>query len=128
MTYARTHRSLIAWMLYAFILFNGLACSIGHGQMLGEFSKALGMSAMDCSSGHHGSIGKADLSMPAEHELLMKLSMTDCAFAGTLVFAFVLFLGISWLIRSMRLNRPTSEPERRKPPRHLFPGITPQAP
>ncbi len=128
MTYARTHRSLIAWMLYAFILFNGLACSISHGQMLGDFSNAFGMSAMDCSSGHNDSFGKMDISTPGEHELLMKLSMTDCAFAGTLVLSIAFFLGFKWLIPSKRSKRPVVEPFIRRPPRHILPGITPQAP
>ncbi|WPX16726.1 DUF2946 domain-containing protein [Pseudomonas sp. 10S4] len=35
MRFARTDRTLMAWMLYCCVLFNVFACSIGHGQMVG---------------------------------------------------------------------------------------------
>ncbi|WP_150762610.1 DUF2946 domain-containing protein [Pseudomonas fluorescens] len=42
MKLARTDRSLIAWMLYCCVLFNVFACSIGHGQMVGEQLNGIG--------------------------------------------------------------------------------------
>jgi len=42
MTFARTERSLLAWMLYCCVLFNVFACSIGHGQMVGEQLNGIG--------------------------------------------------------------------------------------
>jgi hypothetical protein len=39
---ARTDRSLIAWMLYCCVLFNVFACSIGHGQMVGQQLNGIG--------------------------------------------------------------------------------------
>jgi len=42
MKFARTDRSLVAWMLYCCVLFNVFACSIGHGQMVGEQLNGIG--------------------------------------------------------------------------------------
>ena len=42
MKFARTDRSLIAWMLYCCVLFNVFACSIGHGQMVGMQLNGIG--------------------------------------------------------------------------------------
>ncbi|MFV1944078.1 DUF2946 family protein [Pseudomonas luteola] len=127
MKYVRTHRSLIAWMLYAFILFNGLACSIGHGQMLGELLNTSGLNVMDCS-GHNDSSANTDMSDAGDHGLLMKLSMSDCAFAGTLALSIVFFLGLSSLIAAARSSRPLVESFKLRPSRYLIPGLAPQAP
>ncbi|QQZ44361.1 DUF2946 domain-containing protein [Pseudomonas sp. SK3(2021)] len=42
MKFARTDRSLVAWMLYCCVLFNVFACSIGHGQMVGQQLNGIG--------------------------------------------------------------------------------------
>ncbi|MDI2595319.1 DUF2946 domain-containing protein [Pseudomonas sp. 681] len=42
MKFARTDRTLIAWMLYCCVLFNVFACSIGHGQMVGQQLNGIG--------------------------------------------------------------------------------------
>ncbi|WP_213939450.1 DUF2946 domain-containing protein [Pseudomonas sp. dw_612] len=42
MKFARTDRTLMAWMLYCCVLFNVFACSIGHGQMVGMQLNGLG--------------------------------------------------------------------------------------
>lgn len=42
MKFARTDRTLMAWMLYCCVLFNVLACSIGHGQMVGMQLNGIG--------------------------------------------------------------------------------------
>jgi hypothetical protein len=42
MKFARTDRSLIAWMLYCCVLFNVFACSIGHGKMVGMQLNGIG--------------------------------------------------------------------------------------
>lgn len=42
MKFARTGRSLVAWMLYCCVLFNVFACSIGHGQMVGQQLNGIG--------------------------------------------------------------------------------------
>jgi hypothetical protein len=150
MNFARTHRSLIAWMLCSFILFSGLACSLGHGQMLKAFSAA--DPAMDCGDQHGGDQHNADdmdmsaldmsmssampeMNMPGmdmagmgEHALIMKMSMSDCAFAGTLVLSLLFFIGLGWLIRRTRPRLPAVYRFCRIPSRHTFPGLVPQAP
>lgn len=42
MNLTRSDRSLVAWMLYCCVLFNVFACSIGHGQMLGQQLNGIG--------------------------------------------------------------------------------------
>jgi hypothetical protein len=128
MRFVRTHQSLIAWMLYGFILFNGLACSISHGQMLGAFSRVV---PSDICGLHHGAQTQMDMgNMPAmgDHALLMKLSMDNCAFAGTLALSMIFFIALGWLIRALRPRLHTAYSFRKRTPRHTFPGLLPQAP
>jgi hypothetical protein len=130
MKFVRTHQSLIAWMLYGAILFSGLVCSVSHGQMLRAFNH-LGDPAV-CSE-HPGMSGQMDMApmdmaQLGDHAQLMKLSMTDCAFAGALALSLVFFIGLTWLARSVRKAVPRSDYLLRKPPRYLVPGLLPQAP
>jgi hypothetical protein len=89
MNLARTFRSPIAWMLLCFILFNGLACSIGHGQMLAAFSSA--PPVMACGD-HQDASAPMDMSTMGDHALLMKLAMSDCAFAATLALPSIFLI------------------------------------
>ncbi len=125
MKFVRTHQSLIAWMLYGFILFSGLVCSLSHGQMLRAFNQI--SAAVDCSEQHQLS-GHMDIAQMGDHAQLMRLSMTDCAFAGTLALSLVFFIGLGWLARRTRKLVPVSDYLLRKPPRQTFPGLSPQAP
>ncbi len=125
MTFARTHQSLIAWMLYGFILFSALACSISHGQMLGAFNQL--NDAATCGE-HHAASGNSGMSDMSEHARVMKLAMTDCAFAGTLALSLVFFIGLSWLAGSIDNVLPRLERVRKKPPRYSLVGRLPQAP
>jgi hypothetical protein len=133
MKFVRTHRSLIAWMLCCVILFSGLVCSLGHGQMLGAFSAAdpamdMDMAHMDDMDMSKMEMPKMDMPSPSEHGLIMKMSMTDCAFAGTLTLALIFFISLSWLIRRVRPRLPAVYRFCRIPPRHTLPGLVPQAP
>jgi ascorbate-specific PTS system EIIC-type component UlaA len=138
MTFFRTHRSPIAWMLYAFILFNGLACAIGHGQMMGAFSAQPAAPShpahhdMSSMSGmHHEMSMDASMDMSAKNMAMpgsMQSLFGDCSFAGTLTLAMIFFVALSWLIR-------TRNPRFTLPPlwhgrasRQCFPGLNPQAP
>lgn len=136
MNFFRTHCAPIAWILYAVVLFNGLACSMGHDQMLGTFvSKQLvpasheghGMSAMH--GGHHemhmamdASSKKTDL--PGS----MNMQSGDCSFAGTLTLAMIFFVALGWLlrIRTPRIRLPDFRSGTLS--RHVFPGLNPHAP
>jgi hypothetical protein len=125
MKFVRTHQSLIAWMLYGIVLFSGLVCSLSHGQMLRAFNQ---MSAgVECSE-HPERSGHLDMAQMGDHAQLMKLSMTDCAFAGTVALSLVFFIGLSWRTRRTYKSLPRPDDRLRRPPRQTFPGISPQAP
>ncbi len=68
------------------------------------------------------------MSAMGEHALLMKLSMDNCAFAGTLALSMVFFIALGWLIRLLQPRLHTVYSLRKRTPRHLFPGLLPQAP
>ncbi|MDH0747114.1 hypothetical protein N5D61_12245 [Pseudomonas sp. GD03842] len=125
MKFVRTHQPLIAWILYGFILFSGMVCSLSHGQMLRAFNQL--PPGVDCSE-HHAVAGQSDLASIGEHAQLMKLSMTDCAFAGTVALAVVFFLGLGRWARRPNASMPRSDHRLRRPPRDAFPGWAPQAP
>ncbi|WP_162868469.1 DUF2946 family protein, partial [Pseudomonas viridiflava] len=46
-----SHRSLLAWLLYFSVLFNVLACGIGHGQMMGLSLNGLGGAFCSAANG-----------------------------------------------------------------------------
>lgn len=125
MKFVRTHQSLIAWMLYGCILFSGLVCSLSHGQMLRAFNQF--QPAAECST-RHDQFVQPDMAKMGEHAQLMKLSMADCAFAGTLALAWVFFIGAGWTARSQRKLVPRADTLLRKPPRYRLPELSPQAP
>lgn len=138
MNFFRTHRSPIAWMLYAFILFNGLACAIGHGQMMGAFS------AKPAAPSHHGHHEMSSMG-DAHHEMSMDMSMGgsakdmampgsmqslfgDCSFAGTLTLAMIFFVALGWLIRTRTSRFILRSLWHGRTSRQCFPGLNPQAP
>ncbi|MEE4681120.1 DUF2946 domain-containing protein [Pseudomonas alliivorans] len=122
MNFVRTHRLLIAWMLYGFVLFNGVACGFGHGQMLSAISS---ISADDIC----GDTGAVSPSMDkGSHALVMQLAAFDCAFAGKLTVALLFFIGLGWLARTLNVRRRLPQGLLHQAPRHSSPGCLPQAP
>lgn len=134
MNFVRTHRSLIAWMLYAFILFNGLACSFGHGQMISSlFDPSTPSSAHDHHAAMSSSHASMDMDMSASTgKMDMNASMAgmfgDCSFAGSLTLAMVFFVALGWLIRSRQPRFSLPPVWLGSPARQPFPGLNPQAP
>ncbi|MFJ4142901.1 DUF2946 domain-containing protein [Pseudomonas sp. NPDC089734] len=125
MKFVRTHRSLIAWMLYGFILFNGVMCSISHGQMLAAFSSA---PAADIC-GEQTDVSMAmDVPDKPQHALVMQLAMFDCTFAGKLTGLVVFFIGLGWLLRALNVRLRIPPDLMRESSRHTSPGLVPQAP
>ena len=124
MNFVRTHRSIISWMLYGFILFSGIACSVGHGQMLEAFSEAA--PSLDC--GEQGALILSDMSKMVDHALIMKLSISDCAFAGIAFLSLLFFIGLGLLLRTRQLPLPAAYTFHQRISRHLLPGLIPQAP
>lgn len=125
MTLARTHRSLIGWMLFAFILCNGLACSLCHGQMLGEFSQP---TQVEHAMAHADMPGMDDMGKMNMAPTALKSMDNACSFAATVALALIFFITLSWLIRRVRAALAPSLGQRRPPPRYLIPALQPQAP
>ena len=133
MKFVRSHRSLIAWMLYAFILFNGLACSFGHGQMI---SSLFDPSTPGAAHDHHAAMSAGmsmDMDMSASSgKMDMNASMAgmfgDCSFAGSLTLAMVFFVALGWLIRSRQPRFSLPPLWLGRPARYALPELNPQAP
>lgn len=127
MRFARDHRSLVAWMLLAFILFNGLACSICHGQMLGAFSRA--PTRMECGMSHTPSHAMKDMSKISDMSPTSMKAMEDtCSFAASVAQALIFFIALGWLIRRARPIRAQPRGPLKPPPRYVIPRLQPQAP
>lgn len=135
MKLTRSHRSLIAWLLAGLVLFSGLACALGHGQMMGAVSRApqsmshgehghMAMAGHD----HHGHMAGHEMPPGDLHAMVMKLAMTDCAFAGTLVLAVLALAALVLRPRAVRSRVVVQHWLSKKPPRLSLPALAPQAP
>jgi hypothetical protein len=116
----RQRRSLLAWTLYACVLFNALACSFAHAQMVGL--QLSGISAMSCVVGDSGAanystgVGQSSLS-----------STFSCPLCTSITLSLALLFCLSWLLRPSRprfLPRPS---KRHPPPRFTWPSANPRA-
>lgn len=136
MNFFRHHRLALAWMLFAFILFNGLACSVGHGLMLGRDN---GVAASGADKAHaHGHMQMSmamDMPMPmADHgghkdvHDSLKEMFGDCAFAGVLTLALVFFVAFGWLTRQQRSAFLLPRLWEGLPLRLALPALNPRAP
>jgi len=139
MKLARAHFTSLAWMLVAAVLLNGLACSFGHGIMHGQTYRLPSPHEttveMDHHVHHHAMTAAPDThqgSMPmvdSSHDSAIKqLAMSDCAFAGTLPLALMVFTALSWLLRHKRQRLYHLDAGCRRPPRDAFPCLNPRAP
>lgn len=144
MNFFRTDCSPIAWILLAVVLFNGIACSLGHVALMHGFAASL--SAEIDHASQHTAHEMSD--MPAAHAHMhhlklsplkqspgamdmsggMKMESSDCAFAGTLTLAILFFVAMSWLIRAQRPRTPLPSAPSEKSPRHVISGLHPHAP
>ena len=118
MKLTRQHRALLAWTLYACVLFNALACSIGHGQMVAL--QLSGISGMLCAVGDSAADNDASTNS--------SLSSTfSCPLCASVTLSLGLLFCLSWLLRPSRprfLPRPR---ERHPPPRFTWPSANPRA-
>ncbi|WP_341521430.1 DUF2946 family protein [Pseudomonas sp. G.S.17] len=136
MNFFRPPRFSVAWILYAVVLFNGLACSIGHGQMMAAFASDAVASAShggDGMSDMHGGHHEMHRPMPASTKKIdmsgsMNAQSGDCSFAGTLTLAMIFFVVLGWLIRTRSSRMILPDHWLSEPSRHSFPGLNPQAP
>ncbi|MGA8134178.1 MAG: hypothetical protein WCA48_08510 [Pseudomonas gingeri] len=83
--------------------------------------------AMECGD-HQGVSAAMDMSTMGDHLLIMKLAMSDCAFAATLALSLIFFIAQGWLLRTMRARLHDAYTFWQRTPRTSFPGLIPQAP
>lgn len=141
----RTHLALPAQLLIILTMLIGLACSIGHGQMLRPLfhpsepaAQHLHHHAMQHDVMHPAAMhsGHDTLAQHHSHDAQMdhppmpgmNSPFGDCFFAGSLPLILLLFTVLGWLLR----HRPASPivPQRicLLSPRAALPGLQPQAP
>ena len=120
MKLTRHYRSLLAWTLYACVLFNALACSIGHAQMVGL--QLSGISGMTCAVGDSSSL--ADNSDGGQSSLGSTFSCPLCA---SITLSLALLFCLSWLLRPSRARFLPRPSERHPPPRFTWPSANPRA-
>ncbi len=120
MKLARQHRSLLAWTLYACVLFNAFACSISHAQMVGL--QLSGLSGLFCSIG--------DTSTPDSSDTSSKniLGATfSCPLCSSITLSLGLLFALGWLLRASPqrfVARPSDGPPA---PRFTWPSANPRA-
>lgn len=134
------HRSSLwhlAQALLLLVLFNSMACSIGHGQMLQKMfapnepsqsdqAMSMGHSMVMDHSRRHMSQTSTNQEMPPIHG--MDSLFGDCFFAASLPLGLMLFSVLTWLLRRRQV-RPV--PRRQAPLSHpaaLLLSLQPRAP
>lgn len=123
----RAHHPSLARLLVGLILLGALACSIGHGQMLGAFASAATteICGPDAASVQvHAGHGAAQ----DPHTVLMQLAQFDCVYASKLSTAMAGFVALGWLLRVLRRRALLPESPIWLPARHCAPGCAAQAP
>ncbi|MDE3736724.1 DUF2946 family protein [Metapseudomonas resinovorans] len=124
MKIARQDRSLIAWMLYACVLFNLFACGLHHGQAMGlELS---GLGGAFCSTvSDAGPTLDGDLSGSASSGWT---GAFKCPVCGTVTLGIAALFVLAWLLRPSRVPQPTPEHPGNTHPRFNWPPANPRAP
>lgn len=130
---ARTHRHLLAWVLFSFVLINGVLCGVGHGQMLAAAQSspmpvATQLSSADICGPGGEQVAAIEAPHRSGHGLWMQLAMFDCAFAGKLTGALLLVGGLVWLLRALDVGPRLFQGVMPTAPRNALPGLVPQAP
>lgn len=133
----RAYRLPIAWMLFAFVLFNGLACSIGHGLMMGMEGGSKPSMLVHPPAAHADAHSAMPMEMPMHsahspgeqnQRDTLGAMFGDCSFAGILAMALLCFAALGWLTR---LRQPPAARYQRWPGlafRLFFPALNPRAP
>lgn len=119
---ARKDRSLIAWLLYACVLFNLIACGVAHGQMAGLMLS--GLDGQFCLSGGNGSAPGGEGS--GQSDVADGATLT-CPLCASLTLTSMALLVLAWLAGA-RGALVHAEPQReRGSPRHCWPPANPRA-
>lgn len=123
MKFTRTERPLIAWMLYASVLFSLFACGIHHGQMSGLALSGLGGAFCSATDAEGAGIDDSGKQLP---QLASQYSCPLCSsFAPAVALS-----SIGWQIDAF-LGVPATPIEAHSwpqpPPRELWPSLNPRA-
>lgn len=124
MKLARDDRSLIAWMLYASVLFSLFACGIHHGQMSGLALSGLdgGYCGMNSDAGPSVDMGSSD----QKHHSLPSFSCPLCSSTALVVAISSHHWNLDYLPKSAVapiVARSWAQP----PPRYSWPSLNPRA-
>ena len=125
MKIARNDRSLIAWMLYASVLFSLVACGIHHGQMGGLSLSGLNAGFCSVSNDHGPYIDAGDSHDPAPH-LASQLSCPLCSSFAVAVAINTLAWALGYVpggAVTPTIVRSLAQP----PPRYVWPALNPRA-
>jgi hypothetical protein len=95
MSVTRKHRSLIAWGLYACMVFSALVCSISHGQQNGL--ELNGAGSLFCSLDGHGATKVPGGFGESRSSGLMP--GMDCPLCSAMILGVAILAGLSWLLR-----------------------------
>lgn len=119
---SRQDRSLIAWMLYACVLFNLFACGLHHGQAMGlELS---GLGGAFCATDSTGFALDGDLGGSTASAFSSALK---CPVCGTVILGIAALFVLAWLLGVRDARPPVLESRRKAPPRYLWPSANPRA-
>lgn len=122
---ASNERTLVAWMLYASVLFSLFACGIHHGQMSGLALSGLngGYCSMGSGDGQGFDADGSDQTQHAAYQL-------NCPLCSSSSLAVAVNTA-DWNLRNMPngslspvITRTLAQP----PPRYFWPSLNPRAP
>ena len=123
MKFAHQDRSLIAWMLYACVLFNLFACGLHHGQMMGLQLSGLG--GEFCSTGPDSGPALDDDGGVAVGGGWF--GSFTCPLCASITLSIAVLFGLAWLLRPARSRPYPREIRCKAPPRHHWPSANPRA-
>lgn len=134
-----SHQPAIAWLLLALVLFHGLACSLGHGLMMGNMGSASqpAPSAVGHAAPAHAMHRAMDAQLaksasahpaPSDAHHGFEALFAECAFAGMLTLALIAFAVLGWLSRTVRAAFALRSLWDGIPFRIDFPTLNPRAP
>ncbi|MBZ9783769.1 DUF2946 domain-containing protein [Pseudomonas sp. REP124] len=117
-------RSLIAWILYACVLFSALTCSLNHGQQTGLELNGVGglFCSVDNSTGdevNNGAGGSRSTSL---------MPGMGCPLCSTVALSIAALLCLSWLLHPSGKKFAITERRVDTSPRLIWPPANPRAP
>ncbi|MGA6106930.1 DUF2946 family protein [Pseudomonas solani] len=123
MSAVRRHRSMIAWMLYACVLYSAFACSLGHGQQSGLALSGIG--GLYCTA--NGDLGASPSKPPAGTGGAPSMPAMGCPLCSAFTLTTLLLGGL------LLPGRPGGHPPRpgvvegHTHPRLTWPSANPRA-